>query len=111
DPLILRVFRMQDKIVEPCVRAGVDLGNSADRLRIEYAIANDAKPARSPFAHQNITARQKYHPEGTVETLRDYRDFNLVLLGCIENEGTIAQRTARQIDYVGLPVEDAGEDD
>ncbi len=80
---------MQDKIVQAGVGASIYLGDSGDGLRIEHTVTNDAQLAAA-LAHQDVAAGEKGHAEGPVERLGDDGDFDLVLLGRIEDEGAIA---------------------
>jgi len=98
---------MKYEVVQAGVRAGVDLGNSSDGLWIEDAIAKHAKFSAA-FAHKYISAGQKRYAERAVERSRQYGDLDLVLLGGIENERAITQRSAGEIDHVGLAEECGG---
>ena len=80
---------MKNKVIKASIGAGVDFGDSVDGLGIEHAVANDAKLAAT-FAHQNIAARKKGHAERSVEGFGDDGYFDLVLLGSIKDEWTIA---------------------
>jgi hypothetical protein len=74
-------------------------------LRIEHAIANDEKLARAALADEHVPTGEKGYAEGAVERFRHHRHLDLVLLGSIENEWTVTQGSAWEIDHVGLTEE------
>src|SRR5580698_1271396 len=98
---------MENKIIQAGVSSGVDFGDPADWLGVEDAVANNAKLA-SAFAHQNIAAGKKSHPERTGECFGDDSYLDFVLFSGVENERTITQGRAGKIDHIGLTVENCG---
>ena len=104
DPLVLRVFGMQNKIIEAGIGARIDFRDAAERFSDQHSIPNQAKIAAA-LAHQNIAARKKRDAEGTLQSLGHHGHFDLVLLSGIENERAVSQVSAGKIDHIGLPVE------
>ena len=98
---------MKNKVIQASIGASVDFGDSADWLWVEHVVTNDAQ-LTAAFAHQNIAAGKKGHAERPVQSFGDDGYFYLVLLSGIEDEWTIAQGGAGEVDHICLTVKDGG---
>ena len=96
DPAVLLECRMQHDIHQPCLGAAVDhLRHSGNRVRIDHAVADDAKRAGT-LGDQNRAVGQERETVWMREALRDDRHTDLLRLGRLVRPRTSAKGRRRQ---------------
>src|SRR5690606_20812581 len=96
-PAVLVEARVDRDGHQPAPASGIDLGQAADRLRLEHAVANDPKARGAPLGNEQAAVRQECEVPRPLEPLH-WGHADRSLLRGLDDERRVRQRPRRQAD-------------